>query len=153
MPEATALVTYTPSHHLQNLLNHLSYSGHIQSSLSQPTHSPPPYSQTPSFILCNSSSPTSSQIIHRQPRLHLCLTCRLERPYPHHQVSTVARTLQASVEDSPLQNSVGRRAPGKSSLVGLGSACDYDGCAILHCSPFGRSSCDRQTDTHIYFLF
>ena len=109
MPEATALVTYTPSHHLQNLLNHLSHSSHIQPSLSQPTHSPPPYSQPPSFILCNSSSPTSSQIIHRQPRLHLCLTCCLERPSPHHQVSAVARTLQAPVKDSPLQNSVGRR--------------------------------------------
>ena len=67
------------------------------------------YSQPPSFILCNSSSPTSSQIIHRQPRLHLCLTCHLERPSPHHQVSIVARTLQAPVKDSPLQNSVGRR--------------------------------------------
>ena len=109
MPEATALVTYTPSHHLQNLLNHLSYSSHIQSSISQPTHSPPPYSQPPSFILRNSSSPTSPQIIHRQSKLHLCLACRLERPSPHHQVSTVARTLQAPVKDSPLQNSVGRR--------------------------------------------
>ena len=107
--EATALVTYTPSHHLQNLLNHLSYSSHIQPSLSQPTHSPPPYSQPPSFILCNSSSPTSPQIIHRQSRLHLCLTCHLERPSLHHQVSTVARTFQAPVKDSPLQNSVGRR--------------------------------------------
>ena len=109
MPEATALVTYIPSHHLQNLLNHLSYSSHIQPSLSQPTHSPPPYSQPSSFILRNSPSPTSPQIIHSQSKLHLCLACRLERPSPHHQVSTVARTLQAPIKDSPLQNSVGRR--------------------------------------------
>ena len=77
--------------------------------LSQPTHSPPPCAPPPSYILRNSSSPTSLQIIHRQSRLHLCLACRLERPSPHHQVSTVARTLQAPVKDSPLQNSVGRR--------------------------------------------
>ena len=111
------LVTYTPSHRLQNLLNHLSYSSHIQPSLSQPTHSPPPYSQPPSFILRNSPSPTNPQIIHRQSRLHLCLACSLERPFPHHQVSTDARTLQAPVEDSLLQNSVWTENRGASDAL------------------------------------
>ena len=55
------------------------------------------------------TTPTSPQIIHRRSRLHLCLTCRLEQPSPHHSVSTHTWTLQAQVEDSTLQNSDKRR--------------------------------------------
>ena len=42
--------------------------------------------------------------------------------------------------------------PDKSSLIGLGSARDYYGCAILHCSPFGWSSQSRHLALLMIFL-
>ena len=81
----------------------------IHLHLSQPSHSPPPYPQPPSFILCNPSTPIyiynhstdhpSSIEVSPMPRLLSGTTS------PHHSVSTHTLTLWASVEDPSVQDS------------------------------------------------